>query len=50
MCNHATIVDTAFEQHEVDQPDGGEIVELTRIEIEHCLTCERVVEWRGTEI
>ena len=50
MCNHATAVETAFEQEEIAQPNGDTVLELTRLEIEHCPTCETVVEWRATEL
>jgi len=50
MCNHVTAVDTAFEADEILQPNGDVLVELTKLEIEHCPTCEKVVEWRPEEV
>jgi hypothetical protein len=50
MCKHATITDTAFEYDEIPQPNGETVLELTKLEIEHCPTCDKVVEWRPEEI
>ena len=38
--------DTAIEVSEIEQPDGSMLANVENVEIQHCINCSAVLQWR----